>query len=126
MSARSVPAYGPAMKLPSSRTRIPSSAAVGTDDLVVEAEQLVRNVRPVELARPKRSRGAEPRPEGRLVHQPLQRRAERVGVLRLDEQARHVPLDHTLVAMDVARDHRGAGRHGLEEDDAEGLLAGGR
>src|SRR5438309_1764871 len=48
MSARSVPAYGPAMKLPSSRTRIPSSAAVGTDDLVVEAEQLVGDVLPVD------------------------------------------------------------------------------
>src|SRR5438046_75806 len=61
MSARSVPAYGPAMKLPSSRTRIPSSAAVATDDLVVEAEQLVGHMRPVELSRPHGPRDSEVR-----------------------------------------------------------------
>src|SRR5437762_10075587 len=104
MSARSVPAYGPAMKLPSSRTRIPSSAAVATDDLVVEAEQLVGHMRPVELSRTHRPRDSELRPQHGLVHQPLEGRAQRVDVLRLDEQARHVPLDHLLVAVDVARD----------------------
>src|SRR6266567_6381040 len=94
MSARSVPAYGTAMKLPSSRTRIPSSAAVATDDLVVEAEQLVGHVRPVEFSRPHRAGHAELGPERGLGHEPLERGAQHVDVLRFDQKAGHVPLDH--------------------------------
>src|SRR5690242_4736552 len=100
MSASSVPAYGPAMKFPSSRTRIPSSASGGTDDPVVEREELVRDVRPVELTSPDRPALAQLFPQRGLGHEALERAAQRVDVAGLDEQPGEVALDDLLVAMD--------------------------
>src|SRR5690348_17199286 len=126
MSASSVPAYGPAMKFPSSRTRIRSSASVGTDDLVVEREELVRDVRPVELTSPDRAALAQLVSQRGLGHEALERAAQRVDVTGLDEQSGQVALDHLLVAVDIARDRGCPGSHRLKQHDAERLLAGRR
>src|SRR5438093_339458 len=61
---------------------------------------------------------------GGFAEQPFERPGDGVGVPGLDEQARDISLYDTLVAVDVARDDWQPGRHGLEEDDPEGLLAG--
>src|SRR6478736_6258434 len=124
MSARSVPAYGPAMKFPSSRTRIPSSASVGTDDPVVEREELVGDVRPVELSRADRAGFTELLPQRGLGHEALERAAQRVDVAGLDAQPGEVALDDLLVGMEVARDRRGPSGHRREQHDAGRLLTG--
>src|SRR5438067_1694176 len=124
MSASIVPAYGPAMLFPSSRTRTPSSAAVGTDHPRVEGEQPIGHVGPVELACPAGATFAQAFAKLRRGDEPLERAAERLDVARLDQESGHVPLDDPLVAVDVARDRRGTGGHRLQEDDPERLLAG--
>src|SRR6266508_1738357 len=90
--------------------------------LFVDLDELPRDVRPVEVDRAQGPRGAEPIPQRGILDELLHRAAEPVGILRLDEERRHIPLYDLLVSVDVRRDDGTAGGHGLEQDDPERLL----
>ncbi len=61
-----------------------------------------------------------------IAEESFDRGGERLGVARRDQEALLAPAKDALVAVDVTGDDRRAGGHRLEEDDPEGLLAGGR
>src|SRR3989442_2369191 len=109
-----------------SRTLPASGRDALRDHLAVEVEELSRHVRPVVLRRAPRARLTEPPPQAFVADEPLERRRDRVGLLRLHEQAGDVPLDDALVAMYVAGHDWQARGHGLEQDDAERFLSGRR
>src|SRR5438094_8187587 len=85
-------------------------------------DKLPRHVAPVVFRCAPRARLADALPQFRLSDQPFDGVGERLGVLRLHEEARHISLYDTLVAMDVGGDDRAARGHRLEEHDPERLL----
>src|SRR3989442_1376658 len=85
-----------------------------------------RPLSPCVRRRAPRARLAQPPPQAFVADEPLERRRDRVGLLRLHEQAGDVPLDDALVAMYVAGHDWQARGHGLEQDDAERFLSGRR
>src|SRR5437879_11036984 len=76
------------------------------DHLFVDAHELCGDVRPVEFGRAPRAGLAESYAQRGLADEPLERRRDAVGVSRLHQEARDISLYDTLVAVDVACDHR--------------------
>jgi len=79
---------------------------------------------PAELLGARPPAGTHPSTELRIPKEPKRRGGDRLRVVRRDEEALFVTSDHALVAVDIAADDRGPGRHRLEEDDPERLAAG--
>src|SRR2546428_598885 len=85
-------------------------------------DELPRHVAPVVFGCAARARFADALPQFWLSDQPFDGVGERLGVLRLHEETRHISLYDTLVAVDVGGDDGAARGHRLEEHDPERLL----
>src|SRR5258705_1474646 len=96
------------------------------DHLFVDADELSGDMRPVKFGGAARAGLAQSYAQSGLADEPFERGRDPVGIFRLDQEPRNISLYDTLVAMDIARHDRKACGHGLEQHDAERLLAGGR
>src|SRR6266542_1780987 len=98
------------------------AARLARQHLFIDVDELSRDVRPVEIDGAPRARRAETIPQRGIVDELCHGPAQRVRILRLDEEPRHTPLYDLLVAVDVGGDDGASGGHRLEQHDPERLL----